>query len=191
MLNLAHVWFHVLNSCEWNGPSQTMSARAVIPPLTVDPPASQQSYEMLESRLKAAELDTRQLIDQLGNLGFEPTMENGKGPGGKSYEPLSPFRGGHSSKGINQDNYEKFKAHYENLVSRVCKNESVLQTLKLNLVNVQGDQKLNQKQDLREMREKFQYAREAYEQEIGGSSLLFDGLKQFSTLKFDLKSRFT
>ncbi|WAR29334.1 CC150-like protein [Mya arenaria] len=150
-----------------------MSARAVIPPLTVDPVPGQQSYNMLESRLKAAEQDTRQLIEQLGSMGFENPPDNGKS---SLYEPVSPFRG--QTKAVNQENYERFKAQYESMVSRVCKTESAMQTLKLNLVNLQGDQKLNQKQDLKEMKEKFQYAREAYEQEIGKLTRQVEYLKE-------------
>ncbi|WAR18402.1 CC150-like protein [Mya arenaria] len=150
-----------------------MSARAVIPPLTVDPVPGQQSYNMLESRLKAAEQDTRQLIEQLGSMGFENPPDNGKS---SLYEPVSPFRG--QTKVVNQENYERFKAQYESMVSRVCKTESAMQTLKLNLVNLQGDQKLNQKQDLKEMKEKFQYAREAYEQEIGKLTRQVEYLKE-------------
>lgn len=138
-----------------------MATRAVIPPLTVDPVPGKQSYDMLESRLKAAENDTRQLIEQLGSMGFDNVPDTPSHP----YEPVSPFKG--QVRHVNQDNYEKFKSNYETLVSRVCKNESVLQGLKLNLVNLQGDRNLNQKQENRELREKFQYAREAYEQEIG------------------------
>ncbi|XP_053379016.1 coiled-coil domain-containing protein 150-like isoform X2 [Mercenaria mercenaria] len=134
-----------------------MSARAVIPPLTVDPLPQKQSYEMLESRLKAAESDTRLLIDHLGSMGFDTPLEGKSG----SYETVSPFRGQ-----VNQTNFEMFKNNYENLVSRVCKNESVLQSLKLNMVNLHGDKNFKQKSDL-EMKEKFQFAREAYEQEIG------------------------
>lgn len=136
-----------------------MSTRAVIPPLTVEPLPEKQSYEILESRLKAAENDTRQLIDQLGSMGFEaPHQENEV----NSYQPVSPFRGQ-----VNGANFEKFKTNYEALVSRVCKNESVLQSLKLNLVNLQGDKNFKQKNDTEHIKEKFHNAREAYEQEIG------------------------
>lgn len=144
-----------------------MTTRAVIPPLTVDPVPGKQSYDMLESRLKAAECDTRQLIEQLGSMGFDNAIDTPTHP----YEPVSPFKGQVTQ--INHNNYEKFKSNYENLVSRVCKTESVLQSLKLNLVNLQGDKNLNQKQENRELKEKFQFAREAYEQEIGKPKLLF------------------
>lgn len=133
-----------------------MSVRAVIPPLTVDPLPQKQSYEMLESRLKSAESDTRHLIDHLGGMGFDTPIENNS-----PYETVSPFKGQ-----VNQSNFEKFKSNYESLVSRVCKNESVLQGLKLNFVNLQGDRNFKQKSDS-ELKEKFQFARETYEQEIG------------------------
>ncbi|XP_060580198.1 coiled-coil domain-containing protein 150-like isoform X3 [Ruditapes philippinarum] len=137
-----------------------MTTRAVIPPLSVDHVPQKQTYEMLESRLQAAENDTHQLIEHLGSMGFDTQV------GGKSgsYETVSPFRGQVNQ--VNQKNFEMFKNNYETLVSRVCKNESVLQSLKLNLVNLHGDRNFKQKNDS-ELREKFQFAREAYEQEIG------------------------
>ena len=134
-----------------------MSTRAIIPPLTVDHIPQKQTYEMLESRLKAAENDTHQLIEHLGSMGFDTSVGVKSG----SYETVTPFRGQ-----VNQANFEMFKNNYESLVSRVCKNESVLQSLKLNLVNLQGDRNFKQKNDS-ELKEKFQFAREAYEQEIG------------------------
>lgn len=145
-----------------------MSARAVIPPLTVERLPEKQTYEMLESRLKAAENDTRLLIDQLGGMGFDSPVERDSGP----YETVTPFRGQ-----VNQANFEKFKTNYENLVSRVCKNESVLQSLKLNLVNLQGDKNFKQKSES-ELKEKFQFAREAYEQEIGKLTRQVEYLKE-------------
>lgn len=150
-----------------------MSARAVIPPLTVEPLPEKQSYEMLESRLKAAENDTRQLIDHLGSMGFDAPIEKGSG----SYETVTPFRGQVN----NNANFEIFKSNYENLVSRVCKNESVLQSLKLNLVNLQGDRNFKQKSDS-EIKEKFQFAREAYEQEISKSIFSFLSIIFFKQL---------
>ena len=158
-----------------------MSTRTVIPPLTVDPVPGKQSYEMLESRLKAAETDTRQLLDHLGSMGFEGVHDTPTHP----YEPVSPFKG--QVKHVDHDKYEKFKSCYESIVSRVCKTESVLQSLKLNLVNLQGDRNLNHKQDNREIREKFQYAREAYEQEIGMSQLYFYWIELNSCIVWGLK----
>ncbi|XP_052226165.1 coiled-coil domain-containing protein 150-like isoform X2 [Dreissena polymorpha] len=165
-----------------------MSLRAVIPPLSVNNGPSKQSYEVLESRLRAAEDDTKQLIDQLGGMGFDnpgpgsgengrnsPYHQNGRD---SPYQPVSPFRGQTRNVNYNQENFEKFKSSYESLVTRVCKNESALQSLKLTLVNLQGDQKLNTKQDVREMKEKFQYAREAYEQEIGKLTRQVEYLKE-------------
>ncbi|KAH3849944.1 hypothetical protein DPMN_092348 [Dreissena polymorpha] len=98
------------------------------------------------SRLRAAEDDTKQLIDQLGGMGFD-----NPGPGSGENGRNSPYhQNGRDS------------PYQPSLVTR---------SLKLTLVNLQGDQKLNTKQDVREMKEKFQYAREAYEQEIGTSGL--------------------
>ncbi|KAL4221302.1 hypothetical protein ACF0H5_019565 [Mactra antiquata] len=147
-----------------------MSTRAVIPPLMVEPLPEKQSYEMLESRLKAAEDDTRQLIDHLGSMGFEPPLQE---KSANSYQPVSPFRGQ-----VNDSNYEKFKSNYEALVSRVCKNESVLQSLKLNLVNLHGDKNFKQKNDSEHIKEKFNNAREAYEQEIGKLARHIEYLKE-------------
>ena len=145
-----------------------MTARAVIPPLTIDPLPEKQTYDVLQSRLQSAEEDTRQLLDHLKGMGFDTNVANAPMEGSeKPYSPVTPFRGQ-----VNHSNFEKFKNNYETLVSRVCKMESVLQSLKLNLVNLHGGTNLSKKQEA-EYKEKFQFAREAYEQEIGNCFFYF------------------
>lgn len=135
-----------------------MSGRAVIPPLSVKTSPNQQTYEMLESRLMAAEDDTRQLLSHLESLGVSPEKPTKDTFG--SYGSYTPKRL------LNDKNLEEFKNNYESLVSRVCKNESILQSLKLNFLNFQGDVSLSRKHTA-DFKEKLQLTREAYEQEIG------------------------
>lgn len=147
-----------------------MSSRAVIPPLSIKASPNQQSYEMLESRLMAAEDDTRQLLNHLESLGVSPEKPT-KDTTYSSYGTYTP------QKQLNQKNYEEFKNNYEGLVSRVCKNESILQSLKLNFVNVRGDMSLTKKQST-EFKEKLNLTREAYEQEIGKLTRQVEYLKE-------------
>ena len=135
-----------------------MSARAVIPPLSVQTNPSQQTYDMLESRLMAAEDDTRQLLNHLQSLGVSPEKP--------TKDIFREFGSYTPNKQLNEKNFEEFKNNYESIVSRVCKNESILQSLKLNFVNYQGDVSLSKKHAA-DFKEKLQLTREAYEQEIG------------------------
>lgn len=136
----------------------SMSSRGVIP--AMPPPAgdpSQQTIDVLEQRLQLAEIETRQLIDHLGGMGLGKNMTEAERDTDLP-ETISPYKPRILEKDVLQDGYET-------LVSRVCKTESAIQTLKLNLLNVHGSQEL-QKQVQEEYEEKFNQVKAAYEQEI-------------------------
>ncbi|KAL3862087.1 hypothetical protein ACJMK2_008081 [Sinanodonta woodiana] len=129
-------------------------SRPVIPPLVgYSGQTSQQTMQVLESRLQAAEKDTKELVYHLGSMGVD--MEDA-GKGTNIYE----------SQGSKESlDTEKLRQNYETVVSRVCRNESVLQSLKLNFVTIQGE--LERKRKLQtEVEDKLQLARTSYEQDI-------------------------
>ena len=157
-----------------------MSGRSVIPPLSVKSSPNKQTYGMLESRLMAAEDDTRQLLNHLESLGVSPEQPTKDTYG--SYGSYTP------KKLLNEKNFEEFKNNYESLVSRVCKNESILQSLKLNFVNVQGDMSLSRKQTS-DFKEKMNLTREAYEQEIGKLTRQIEYLREEVNTETKAKDR--
>ena len=157
-----------------------MSGRNVIPPLSVKSSPNKQTYGMLESRLMAAEDDTRQLLNHLESLGVSPEKPTKDTYG--SYGSYTP------KKLLNEKNFEEFKNNYESLVSRVCKNESILQSLKLNFVNVQGDMSLSRKQTS-DFKEKMNLTREAYEQEIGKLTRQIEYLREEVNTETKAKDR--
>ena len=110
--------------------------------------------------MNSAEIDTKALVEQLASLGF--TAENSHiqqaPPAGVDHEPISPYKPRMADTEILQRNYEA-------LVSRVCKAESTIQTMKLNMLRYQTDRDLN-KNDKANMSEKLAAAAEAFEMEL-------------------------
>ncbi|XP_052081385.1 coiled-coil domain-containing protein 150-like isoform X5 [Mytilus californianus] len=118
--------------------------------------APQQTAEVLENRLTAAEDETNILLEQLNGLGFSKTSADINSSNMKV--PVSPYKVRMASNDVLKDNYEA-------LVSRVCKMESTVQTMKLNLLNIQGENHLKGKSN-----DEFEYRmnvlKQTYEQTI-------------------------
>ncbi|XP_078338802.1 coiled-coil domain-containing protein 150-like isoform X2 [Crassostrea virginica] len=136
-------------------------SRAVIPPMSIsmEGPSSQQTMEVLEKRLEAAEHDTQDLIDKLGTMGFGKNSRPAERDVMDQREVISPYQAKIVDVDILKDNYET-------LVSRVCKTESVIQTLKLNMINLQGNRDLKMKNS-DDYEQKYDMLKETYEQELG------------------------
>ena len=122
-------------------------------------PSSQQTMEVLEKRLEAAEHDTQDLIDKLGTMGFGKNSRPAERDVMDQREVISPYQAKIVDVDILKDNYET-------LVSRVCKTESVIQTLKLNMINLQGNRDLKMKNS-DDYEQKYDMLKETYEQELG------------------------
>lgn len=138
-------------------------SRAVIPPMSIsmEGPSSQQTLEVLEKRLEAAEHDTQDLIEKLGTMGFGKNTRPAERDVMDQREVISPYQAQIVDVDILKDNYET-------LVSRVCKTESVIQTLKLNMINLQGDRDLKTwKSSDEDYEQKYDMLKETYEQELG------------------------
>ncbi|XP_060689897.1 coiled-coil domain-containing protein 150-like [Hemiscyllium ocellatum] len=116
----------------------TMS-RLPIPPIHVGATAPE-SFTVLQHRIIAAEEQTKALIQQLDDLGFGvEDIEASKIGESNSHRPVSPF---HVRKAFGTENDVLWK-NYESLVSRVCRLESIIQTMKLNVFRVQTAKELN------------------------------------------------
>ena len=140
----------------------TIMSRAVISPSSAGSPC-QQTVDVLEKRLQAAERDTQELLQHLGGLGFNrhstttTPVKKTHNPGGDSTRPMTPTT-------VVTDT-EVLQGSYEKLVSRVCKQESAIQTLKLALLNVQGNQDLRSKVGA-DQEEQWLEAKQSYETHI-------------------------
>ncbi|XP_022099991.1 coiled-coil domain-containing protein 150-like [Acanthaster planci] len=93
-----------------------------------------QALSLLQKKLNTAEAETANLVRQLADLGF-PTDSNPQSKNKDSAEPVAPFLPSTA------DN-EALRKHYEALVGRLCRTESQLQTLKLNLCALQAERDL-------------------------------------------------
>lgn len=133
-------------------------SRQVIPPGSQpNGMVNQQTAQVLENRLATAEEETKNLMDQLGGFGFSKSKAEGDSSSGIKV-PVSPYKVRMASNDVLKDNYEA-------LVSRVCKMESVIQTLKLNLLNIQGEKELKVKSN-DEFEYKMNVLKQTYEQAI-------------------------
>ena len=122
----------------------TMSKRTVLTPSGLAVGESMKdTVDVLQSRLAGTESDTQLLARQLKELGFQPDSSHNPGsifsiedkPG-----IIAPFR----DKSYN----ETLVRNYEGMVSRVCKLESVIHTLKLSILRLQSSQELVKKENL-------------------------------------------
>ena len=121
---------------------------------------SQQTLDVLEKRLFAAEVDTQELLDRLGGMGFSKDMYPAERDTPEMREVISPYQAKIASADVLKDNYES-------LVSRVCKTESCIQSMKLNLLNLQGERDLKAKIVQDDFEEKYDMLKDTYEQELG------------------------
>ncbi|XP_078059734.1 coiled-coil domain-containing protein 150-like [Mustelus asterias] len=114
-------------------------SHAPIPPIHVGATAPE-SFTVLQHRIVAAEEQTDVLIQELEDLGFG-IEDIGASKIGEpnSHRPVSPF---HVRKAFGTENDVLWK-NYESLVSRVCRLESVMQTMKLNIFRIHTAKELN------------------------------------------------
>ncbi|XP_041377608.1 coiled-coil domain-containing protein 150-like [Gigantopelta aegis] len=161
-------------------------SRPVISPSSAGSPC-QQTVDVLEHRLQAAEKDTRELLHHLGGLGFDRNSattpvkrtKNTTHPGGDTSP--SPFSCLVSDPEVLQSSYEK-------LVSRVCKQESMIQTLKMALLNVQGSQDLRTKVGS-DQEERWLEAKQSYESHIAKLRREMKSLREDVRHEAEAKSR--
>ena len=116
-----------------------ITSRPVMPPLGLqDDSLSNETIDLLQQRLNAAEEETQGLVEKLANIGFAPEKaEFGNLRDKKSV--VAPYK----ARIVDPDVLQR---DYEALVSRICKTESALQTLRLTLIRVQADRDMTKKE---------------------------------------------
>ncbi|KAI8517264.1 hypothetical protein Bbelb_058450 [Branchiostoma belcheri] len=144
-----------------------MSRQRQVIPASRAPPGSptKDTLHVLESRLQNTEGDTQDLLSQLAEMGFDPRVIMSQQQGSRSHsldpgvqDPISPFQ--HRAVAP-----EVLQKKYEELVARVCRTESTIQSLKLNLVTLQAEKDLRGK-DSQGANEQMAAAVEAYDREV-------------------------
>lgn len=160
-------------------------SRTVVPPLSCPPGvSSQQTIDVLENRLSAAELETKELINHLSGMGFGQHVhpaERDMDSLDMMKEPITPYKARIADADMLHDSYDT-------LVSRVCKTESAIQTLKLNLVNIRGQRDLKPKLH-DENEDKYQLLKEACENEIGKLQREVEDVQEELKQEMDSKHR--
>ncbi|XP_033113716.1 coiled-coil domain-containing protein 150-like isoform X2 [Anneissia japonica] len=109
--------------------------REAIPPSKLQKVTNGKTLKVLQEKLDSAETETINLVRQLEHIGFDCSQ----GDNSAKSKPLSPYVAKAGDADILQRNYET-------LVRRVCRNESTLQTLKLNLCNIHAQYQLRNEQ---------------------------------------------
>ncbi|XP_071839864.1 uncharacterized protein [Apostichopus japonicus] len=114
--------------------------RRHIPPSKLKERHPQNTEALLQQKLDVAENETGNLMKQLSMLGFVPEKmsrdtDRSSKDKSESMTPISPYT---VSKNVVVDPQRLHKS-YEVLVTRVCKAESQIQTLKLNLCTLQAE----------------------------------------------------
>ncbi|XP_015768318.1 PREDICTED: coiled-coil domain-containing protein 150-like [Acropora digitifera] len=114
-------------------------SRRVISP-TLDAGSSPHyTFEVMQRRLQMAEDETKKLVEQLTEYGFNrdrPDDAEGAKPG--LIEPVKPFK----FTGINSLQMDVLQRNYEQMVTRVCRAESTIQSLKLAMCSLEAEKNL-------------------------------------------------
>lgn len=117
-------------------------SRSVICPLNVGTMAPE-SLSNLQSRLQAAEKQSEELVKGLGFLGVSADhLTLNTSAESSSKHPDSPVNI-HRPLGAGGDGLLWRRCECETLVSRVCRLESLLHTLKLTIFRLETDRELN------------------------------------------------
>jgi hypothetical protein len=158
--------------------SKSPKVRSPLPPAgALEKTPSQETIKVLQNRLNGAEQDAKVLLEQLAMIGI-PVEEKQESDGTTC--TVSPFK----ARIPDQDVLAK---NYEMLVSRTCRLESTMQTLKLNLCSLQAERDLNNKHRAKS-NEKLTHAVDAYDKEIKKLKRANEVLKKDAKAVFERKS---
>ena len=131
--------------------------KAVLSPSKPSNTPPEKTLKLLHERLDQAEQEAKKLSEQLSGYGFNPDAGTPSKAGRRSIietiTPLDKFEAG---------KYEMLKGNYEELVARVCRTESVVQSLKLALVSLEAEKNLMNRDSVAGALN----ANEAYEKEL-------------------------
>lgn len=114
-------------------------SRRVISPTLHSSSSPQHTFEVMQRRLQMAEEETKKLVDQLAEYGFSrDRAENLEGGKSERIEPVQPFK----ASGSISPEIEILQRNYEQMVSRVCRAESTIQSLKLAMCSLEAERNL-------------------------------------------------
>nr|XP_054769093.1 coiled-coil domain-containing protein 150-like [Lytechinus pictus] len=143
-----------------------MSSKAVLPPSRLRRSSPEATVHLLQKKLDVAEKETVGLVHKLAELGFTGSSRV-KGGGGEkkgdslidSPEPIQPFI-------PRSAETEVLHKNYQTLVSRLCRNESQIQTLRLNFCSMQTAKDLAKK-EAGTLKEQVDVLAETHHAEVG------------------------
>lgn len=117
---------------------EKMSRRAISP--TLDAGSSPQyTFEVMQRRLEMAEEETKKLVEQLAEYGFNRDREDiAESTKTGLIEPVKPFK----ATGTVSPQMEILQRNYEQMVARVCRAESTIQSLKLAMCSLEAEKNL-------------------------------------------------
>ncbi|KAM8953071.1 coiled-coil domain-containing protein 150 [Pelodytes ibericus] len=148
-------------------------ARPVITPLNIQATAPE-TFCVLQQRMRVAEEQTESLISDLQALGVNcQSMELEYLKSAEGLRPISPLKARAAFVGENDTLWR----NCENLVNRMCRLESVMQTLKLGVFRLHTERKLNPKQSA-ELEQRLSEVQEEHEQELRDAQLEVMRLRQ-------------
>jgi len=113
--------------------------RPVISPTLLNSSSPDHTLEVMQRRLQMAEDETKKLVDQLSDYGFNKENNEKNDPISGKINPISPFK----SSLLSSPQVEVMKKNYEQMVSRVCRAESTIQSLKLAVCSLQAERELH------------------------------------------------
>jgi DNA repair ATPase RecN len=112
--------------------------RPVISPAFCHNSSPDHTLEVMQKRIQMAEDETKKLVDQLSDYGFSKEKYEKKDSFPGRIEPISPFKA-HLPE---SPQVEALQKNYERMVSRVCRGESTIQSLKLAMCSLQAEREL-------------------------------------------------
>lgn len=114
--------------------------KTVISPLKRSNSPPEKTLQLLHERLDHAENEAKRLSEHLSAYGFNPDSVSPRnaGAGRNGIDTIAPFE----TDKFDAGKYELLKSNYEELVSRVCRTESTVHSLKLALVSLEAEKTL-------------------------------------------------
>lgn len=150
-------------------------SRPCIPPLTALPDSpSQQTLELLHRKLLMAEDDACKLSQHLAQHSKSSMVQSRL----KADQSAPGYESTHPTDGES----------YDALVSRVCRTESAIQTIKLAMLNVKGDRDLRRREKT-DFDQKFAIAKEAFKGDTNKMMREVSQLKQDLTQEMKAKEK--
>ncbi|KAK3746553.1 hypothetical protein QZH41_017036, partial [Actinostola sp. cb2023] len=113
--------------------------RPVISPTLFSSSSPDHTLEVMQRRIQMAEDETKKLVDQLSDYGFSKEKYEKKDTITGRIDPISPFKPLLPS----SLQVEALQKNYEQMVSRVCRAESTIQSLKLAMCSLQAEKELH------------------------------------------------